>query len=121
VFPDLNIPPPLPQVPQRATLPTGATLEKAQAGDAAAQEQVRRAARMLEAQFVTWLLREMRSTVPEGGLLPRGPAQDIYEQMLDDSLAQAVARGRGLGLAQAIEAKLLARPHQAPQPETTGE
>lgn len=119
MFPDLHIQPPLPQTPAGSAVPSAGTLARARTGDAAAQQEVQRASRMLEAHFVTLLLREMRRTVPEGGLLPRGPAQDIYEQMLDDALAQAVSRGRGLGLAQAIEAQLLSRPVQAP-PQATG-
>lgn len=117
----LTVPPPLPQGPSPGALPSSDTLSKARAGDAEARAEVERAAEMLEAHFTTWLLREMRRTVPEGGLLPRGPAQDIYEQMLDDALARAMARGRGLGLAEALKSHLLGRPHPAPSQETTRE
>jgi flagellar protein FlgJ len=121
MFGGLAIPPPLPQGPSPGALPSSDTLARARAGDAAARAEVERAAAMLEAHFATWLLREMRRTVPEGGLLPRGPAQDIYEQMLDDALAQAIARGRGLGLAEALKGQLLRQPHSAPSHDTTRE
>lgn len=110
MFPDALIQPPLPPGPSRAHLPSAQMVGRAQAGDAAAQAEVRRAAQMLEGHFVTWLLREMRKTVPDGGLLERGPAQDIYEQMLDDSLAESITQGQGLGLAEAITRQLLAHP-----------
>ena len=124
MFPDALVQPPLPPVPGAAVLPSADALARARAGDAQAEAQVRRAARMLETHFVTWLLREMRATLPEGGLLPRGPAQEVYEQMLDDALAESMARGRGLGLAQAIEAQLLSQPTRgagAPQPSPRGD
>lgn len=118
---DLPIQPPLPQGPSRVALPSSDTLAQARAGDADARAEVERATQMLETHFVTWLLREMRRTVPEGGLLPRGPAQDIYEQMLDDALAQSIARGGGLGLAEALENQLLGRSRSTPSHDTTRE
>ncbi len=121
MFPDLHVQPPLPGAPARSSLPSAGVVARARAGDEDACAEVERAARMLETHFVTWMLREMRNTVPEGGLLPSGPAQDIYEQMLDDALAQSVASGRGLGLAQAIEAQLLSRSPEPPPQQPRGE
>jgi len=103
------VPPALPQPPAMSAAGLRALARRAQAGDAHARAGVREAAQMLEAHFVTWLLREMRRTIPEGGLLPRGPAQETYDQLLDDALGQAVARRGGIGLARAIEAQLAPR------------
>lgn len=91
-----------------------ALAEQAKAGQPDAQGRLGEAARMLEAHFITWLLREMRNTVPEGGLLPRGPAAETYEHLLDDALAKAIARGDGVGLARAIEQQLAPRAAEAP-------
>jgi len=110
MFPDALIQPPLPRGPSPLAMPSSKVVGRAQAGDKAAQAKVRHAAQMLESHFTTWLLREMRKTVPDGGLIERGPAQDIYEQMLDDSLAESIAQGNGLGLAEAITRQLLAPP-----------
>ena len=110
--------PALPPPPAGPSATTAAHLravaEKAKAGEPEAQAELGEAARMLETHFVTWLLREMRRTVPEGGLLPRGPASDIYEQMLDDSLGKAIAQGSGLGIARAIEQQLAPSVARAP-------
>jgi len=91
-----------------------ALAEQAKAGQPDAQGRLGEAARMLEAHFITWLLREMRNTMPEGGLLPRGPATETYEHLLDDALAKAIARGDGVGLARAIEQQLALRAAEAP-------
>jgi flagellar protein FlgJ len=106
--------PHLPAPPADAAQRLRDLAQQAQAGGPDAQERLGEAARMLEAHFVTWLLREMRRTVPEGGLVPRGPATDIYEHLLDDALAKAIARGDGVGLARAIEEQLAPQAVEAP-------
>ncbi len=71
-----------------------------------ANANIRRASQMFEATFVSWLLREMRQTVPQSDLLPQGPAAGTYDQLYDNALGEAVARGNGIGLAQLLEAQL---------------
>ncbi|MFP4055874.1 MAG: rod-binding protein [Candidatus Brocadiia bacterium] len=91
----------------------------AQEGQAGARAELRQACQMLEAHFVSWLLREMRQTVPQGGLLPHGPAQETCDHLLDDALAQAVARAGGIGIARTLERQLARRaapPHQHADP-----
>jgi flagellar protein FlgJ len=79
---------------------------QATAGDPAANANLRRATQDFEALFVSWLLREMRQTVPQSDLLPKGPAGETYDALYDNALGQSVASGNGLGLAQLLEAKL---------------
>ncbi len=78
----------------------------ARAGRAGAQTELRHACQMLEAHFVSWLLREMRATIPRSGLLPYGPTEETYDYLLDDALSRAVSQGGGIGLATALEAQL---------------
>jgi peptidoglycan hydrolase FlgJ len=80
--------------------------DQATAGQPQTNAEIRRAAQMFEASFVTWLMREMRQTVPQSGLLPQGAADETYSQLYDEALGQSVSSGNGLGLAQLIEAKL---------------
>jgi len=81
----------------------------AKAGNHGAQEELRHACQMLEAHFLSWLLREMRATIPRSGLLPYGPAEETYEFLLDDALSRAIAQGGGFGLARMVEAQLSQR------------
>lgn len=81
----------------------------AQAGRRGAREELRHACQMLEAHFASWLLREMRATVPRSGLLPHGPAEETCDYLLDDALSRAIAQGGGIGLAKALEAQLSRR------------
>ncbi|MHB8079882.1 MAG: transglycosylase SLT domain-containing protein [Candidatus Krumholzibacteriia bacterium] len=67
------------------------------------QRRLRAVAQEFESLMVSTLLRSMRSTVPESGLIESGGATRQYRQMYDDELARAAANsGRGLGIADMI-------------------
>jgi len=73
-------------------------------------DQIRRAARELEGLFLREVLRVMRDTVPEGGMLQGGLAGDIYSGMLDQELTARAGESGGLGLADLIARQLGAEP-----------
>jgi flagellar protein FlgJ len=62
------------------------------------------AARELEVVFLTELVRAMRRTVPESGLLPQSPARSVYEGVFDRAVAEAMAAGDPLGLVERLGA-----------------
>ena len=64
------------------------------------------AARQLASLFIYQLLREMRKTIPKSGLFDGGRAQEIYEQMIDERLAEEIAATDQLGLAKMIHTEL---------------
>ncbi|MDX9835836.1 MAG: rod-binding protein [Desulfobulbus sp.] len=53
-----------------------------------------------EAIFIQSLFKEMRKTVPEGGLFPRSTATEMYRDMLDQEVAKKVAERQSIGLAE---------------------
>lgn len=55
-----------------------------------------------EAIFVMEMFKEMRKTIPEGGLFEKNIATEIYQEMMDMETARAVAKGPGLGIADAM-------------------
>jgi len=60
-----------------------------------------------EALLTYNLLKTMRRTIPSGGAVPRSTSRDTYEMMLDQHIADAVARkGQGMGLQKAIYERL---------------
>jgi flagellar protein FlgJ len=75
-----------------------------QAGAATAQDVVaaQSAGRQFEALLVTTLLKEMRRSIPQGGLLPRSESTGIYEEMLDARLAEQLSQRQDPGLAAAV-------------------
>jgi len=62
--------------------------------------QLRKACIEFESYFVHMMFKEMRKSVDSlGGIFPKGQAEQIFEDMLDEEVAKAIANGRGIGLA----------------------
>ena len=53
-----------------------------------------------ESVFLNMMLKQMRSTVIDGGLTEKSQARDIFESMQDEKLAEEISKGKGIGLAQ---------------------
>ena len=60
-----------------------------------------------ESVLIAHLLKTMRNTVPKSDVMPRESlCEDIYRSMMDEALANAVARGSGVGLAEILYRQL---------------
>jgi len=55
-----------------------------------------------ESIFISYMLKTMRSTIPQSGL-NKSPGKDIYDTMIDQKVAEDLAkRGRGIGLQEML-------------------
>jgi flagellar protein FlgJ len=81
-----------------------ATSPKAAGKDKAARDlkSLRESCREFEAIFVQQMYQAMRKNVPNDGLLPRDNATQIYQDMLDTQMARETAKGKGIGLGEAM-------------------
>ncbi|MBJ96261.1 MAG: peptidase M23 [Rickettsiales bacterium] len=73
--------------------------------DAAArgdEKQLREAAQKFESYFVQTMLKDMRKTTSIGGESKQDRAMDTWNGLFDQEIADRVAKGRGLGLADMI-------------------
>ena len=71
--------------------------------DAEKDKKLRKACADFEALMTYNMLKTMRRTIPSGGLLPRSSSREVYESMMDQHIADAVARkGRGIGLQKVL-------------------
>ncbi len=68
------------------------------------QAEIRQVARQFEALLMHSLLKSMRATTPQDGLLDNDQTR-LYTSLLDQEIAQMVAK-RGLGLAEILERQL---------------
>lgn len=76
---------------------------KAQAArDSGDDGAIKKTAEQFEAMFLQMMMKSMRETVPDGGLLDSGDTK-TFEQMLDQQFALAMAGRRSTGLSQMIE------------------
>ncbi len=71
------------------------------------EKKLRKVCADFEALLTYNMLKTMRRTIPSGGIVPRSASRDTYEMMLDQHIADAVARkGQGMGLQKAIYEQL---------------
>lgn len=72
-------------------------------------EGAKAAAKQFESIFVQMMLKEMRDTLPEGGLFDDKSLR-FYQDMMDKELSQTLVSGGGIGLADVIERQLTFTP-----------
>ncbi|MEZ4483721.1 MAG: rod-binding protein [Syntrophotaleaceae bacterium] len=65
-------------------------------------EKLRQKCQEFEAVMVQAMLKSMRASVPEGGLLPKGNDQQIFEDLMDQQVAIEMSRKQGMGIADAL-------------------
>lgn len=56
----------------------------------------------MESLFIFYLLKEMRESIPESGLLGGGETEKLYTSMLDQELAREIASKREIGLSEML-------------------
>lgn len=68
---------------------------------------IRKSAQDFEAFFIGHLLKDMRKSLPEGGLFEQSSESRMMHDMLDESMADDLAhKGPGIGLAQVLMKQL---------------
>ena len=70
------------------------------------KKKLKRACQDLEALFLEQLMKSMRKTVSESGLLGKGFAQETYGEMLDRELVKRMSHSSGIGLAKILYRQL---------------
>lgn len=69
-------------------------------------EQLVEACEQFEAYYVQNLFKEMRKTIPDGGLFEDSNEKGIYEDMLDEEYSKVISKGSGTGIADALYKQL---------------
>ncbi len=59
-----------------------------------------------ESIFINMILKQARNTQQIGGFEERSYAREIFEEMQDEQIAQSMAKGQGIGLAQELYKQL---------------
>jgi flagellar protein FlgJ len=65
-------------------------------------ESLRQSCREFETIYVMEMYKAMRKTVPTDGLFEKNVSTEIYTEMLDMESAKNTARGKGLGIGEAM-------------------
>lgn len=61
-------------------------------------QDIKKASKEFEAFFIYYLLKIMRQTIPDGGLMGHGISKEIYTSIMDEKIAEGIAERGGLGL-----------------------
>lgn len=69
-------------------------------------EKLKATCREFEAIFVNMLMKNMRRTVMDGGLVEKSHAREMFEGMLDEEIAKEVSKEQGIGLAKTMYEQL---------------
>lgn len=64
-------------------------------------------AREFESIFANFMVKSMRGTVPDGGIIPKSTGERIYTEMLDTEYSKMISKHSGLGLAELIAKQII--------------
>jgi len=60
----------------------------------------------MEALFIQNMFKEMRASIPKGGLTSGGKAEEMFTSMLDAELAKTFSASGGIGLSSMVQRQL---------------
>jgi len=69
-------------------------------------QKLKQACAEFESLFLNYLLKSMRASVPEGGLIDQSEESKMFKAMLDEKLADEISASGGLGLGEILYQQL---------------
>ncbi len=90
-----------------ADLLTQATSQTKTVAKSKDEAKLRETAQEFEAIFIRQMFKEMRKTVPEGGIFETDNATETYNQLQDMEAARIAAQQGGIGLADLMMQQLM--------------
>ncbi len=69
-------------------------------------KELKKACEDFEAYYVQRLFKEMRKTIPDGGLFEQSNEKNIYTEMLDTEYSNVVSENSGTGIAKILYKQL---------------
>jgi flagellar protein FlgJ len=73
------------------------------------EAKLREVAEMYEKHFLREMVKSMRATVGDGGLIPKNQAEKIFSEQLDEQYVEQWGKKGGVGLADMIQDQLMQR------------
>ncbi len=90
------------KIDTQARMLAAQALQKPASPGADDKQRMKQTAQDFEAIFVQQIFKEMKRTIPDGGLLPRGQAEEIYSDLQDMEAAKQLTNRGGIGLAEML-------------------
>ncbi len=79
---------------------------EAAAGKRKDPEALRKTCQEFEALLTQSMLKGMRSTIPQGGLLEKNRGEELFEEMMDMELAKQSSQNQSMGIAEVLYRQL---------------
>lgn len=92
-----------------AIIPLRTSTAQPRLADPERLDKLKQACADLESIFINSLLKSLKQTIPENGLLPKSAGSGLYDSMMDGQLAVFLSQGQGLGLGQVLFQQMSAR------------
>jgi len=77
------------------------------------REKLKKACADFEALLLARMLKLMRQSIPQNGLLGNGPGKEIYQSLMDQELAKKMSQRGGVGLGEVLYRQVLQREEKA--------
>jgi flagellar protein FlgJ len=71
-------------------------------------DQLEKTCKDFESLFVSYMMQQMRQTIPEDGIINRSQGEKIYTGLLDNEIAKTVSHSQGVGLARVMYEQMAA-------------
>lgn len=108
-----------PKLAQQLSLDQISAKAPTQVGKQDSPEEILEVARSFESLFINEIMKNMRKTLPQDGLLNSGFANNVFNSMLDQEYSQIAAQSGQFGLADAIARQLGGDPAEITRREAT--
>ena len=73
---------------------------------ASQESKIKSACMEMESMFIQNMFKEMRASIPKGGLTSGGKAEEMFTEMLDAELARNLSASGGIGLSSMVQRQL---------------
>jgi flagellar protein FlgJ len=70
------------------------------------ERELKEVCQQFESILLSYMLKSMRNTVPDGGLFDRGVTFDLVQSMHDEAMAEEISKSGGIGLANQLYEQL---------------
>jgi flagellar protein FlgJ len=77
------------------------------------REKLKKVCADFEALLMARMLKLMRQSIPQNGLLGNGPGKEIYQDLMDQELAKNISQRGGVGLGNVLYRQVLQREEKA--------